>query len=235
MKIAILDVVPKMYWAQDEGRNDGVKFKAMLSALNIDAELTVHCLTENDWPENTTDYDAYLLTGSPCSANEEYEWTSRFTDLIDDIIRREIRLVGICFGHQYIAKHLGGTVIRSESGWLIGLHPISVIDHQPWMTPQQTDTQIYYFNQDQIATLPIGAKHIARAQNCEYAAWRLDDRIFCLQGHPEQPISSMRNFIKSSHGVIDRKVLDAGEQSMREASPDADIWARWIANFFMNT
>ena len=233
MKIAILDVVPEVYWAADEGQNDGIKFKSMLAETGIDADLTVHCIPQDDWPDRVEDYDAYLISGSPCGANESYNWSGRFTLFVDSIIRQKRKLVGVCFGHQFIARHLGGTVERSDSGWLIGLHPVAVTDHQQWMTPRLADSKIYYFNQDQITALPDAATHIGTAPNCRYAAWCVDDRIFCLQGHPEQPIGSMRNFIDATRDSIDHGVLDAAEQSMRDSATDAGIWANWIRNFLI--
>lgn len=233
MKIAILDVVPEIYWAGDEGRNDGDKFHSMLTDTGIDAELTVHCLPQGDWPDSVESYDAYLVTGSPCGANEHYPWTDRLGLLVDSIIAQNKKLVGVCFGHQFIARHLGGSVERNHSGWLIGLHPLTIIEPQSWMTPQRADTKIYYFNQDQISVLPVGAKHIGTAANCQYASWCLEDRIFCLQAHPEQPLRSMRNFIQSTRDSIDHGVLDAAEASMDKAATDADVWAIWIRNFFL--
>ena len=233
MKIAILDVVPSVYWASDEGRTDGSKFKTMLESTGIDAELTVHYLPEGDWPDRATDYDAFLLSGSPCSAMEQYDWTDGLTNLINQIIERRSRLVGVCFGHQFIARHLDGEVVRAESGWMIGRYPAQVIDHQLWMSPEHHDGHIYYFNQDQVSRLPEGATHIATAPTCEYAAWCMDDRIFCVQGHPEQPIDSMQNFIRSTRDSIDHGVLDAAEKSMEDKSVNADVWARWIASFLL--
>ena len=31
-------------------------------------------------------------------------------------------MVGICFGHQIIAKALGGVVSKSDKGWGVGIH-----------------------------------------------------------------------------------------------------------------
>ena len=65
MNIAILDLVPEIYWASDEGRNDGSKFKLMLGETGISADLTVFCIPQDDWPDCVEDYDAYLISGSP--------------------------------------------------------------------------------------------------------------------------------------------------------------------------
>ena len=92
MKIAILDVVPEIYWSSDEGRNDGSKFKSMLIETGIDADLSVFCIPQDDWPNRLEDYDAYLISGSPCSANETYEWSARFTEFVDSIIQQKRKL-----------------------------------------------------------------------------------------------------------------------------------------------
>lgn len=49
MKMAILDAVPPVYWDDDERRNDGDKFKSMLHTTGVDAGMTVHCITQNNF------------------------------------------------------------------------------------------------------------------------------------------------------------------------------------------
>ncbi|MEM7293740.1 MAG: hypothetical protein AAF420_10170, partial [Pseudomonadota bacterium] len=141
----------------------------------------------------------------------------------------------VCFGHQFLAQHLGGEVQRNKAGWIIGTHPLRIEQSAPWMSPQQPDTQLYYFNQDHITRLPALATHLGSAPNCPYAAWSLEDRIFCLQAHPEQPLRSMQNFIAASRGEIEDMALDQALATMQDQEPDANLWANWMKNFFVDS
>ena len=237
MKIAILDAVPKIYWKDDEGRGDGEKIAEMLKQVEITAELDVFTIAEGQWPslpsDHQTGYAGYILSGSPCSANETYTWTAQLSALIDQALTAHCKLVGICFGHQFIARHLGGQVIANPGGWRIGLHRTHLTAQRSWMQAMQTENDIYYFNQDQVAQLPPGAESLGGDPNCRHSAWALRDDIFCLQGHPEQPLRSMLNFTHAMRNLIDREVLDEARRSMQGAATDAMLWAQWIRNFLL--
>jgi len=38
------------------------------------------------------------------------------------------KIIGICFGHQIIARALGGTVTVNKRGWEIGVRSVNMID-----------------------------------------------------------------------------------------------------------
>ncbi len=40
-------------------------------------------------------------------------------------------------------------------------------------------------HQDQVLTLPVGATLLARSEFCPIAAYAVDDRVLCIQPHPE--------------------------------------------------
>ncbi|MEM7209643.1 MAG: hypothetical protein AAF434_17625 [Pseudomonadota bacterium] len=232
MKIAILDVVPEVYWREDKGRNDGVKFESLLREQLPDADLHVFSVTCNEWPDSPEKYDGYLLSGSPCSASNHYTWTSRLAALVGQIIDRKQRLIGVCFGHQFIAQQLGGGVERLETGWMIGLRDLHVRNHQPWMTPAESHTKLHYFNQDHVCRLPENATALGSETDCPFAAYAVSNHIFCLQAHPEQKRDSMQNFIGVSRGAIHNDVLDKALESMQNADPDAALWGQWMSQFY---
>ena len=58
-------------------------------------------------------FDGYMIMGSEFSVNDNSLWIESLLRFIQDVVHRSVPLVGICFGHQAIAKALGGTV---ESG-----------------------------------------------------------------------------------------------------------------------
>ena len=51
---------------------------------------------------------AIIITGSICSVTERAPWMLRAEAYIRDVLRAEIPLLGICFGHQLMAQALGG-------------------------------------------------------------------------------------------------------------------------------
>ena len=84
MKLGLLDTVPRSYWSTDLGITESEKFVDFLTPLMPDATLDQFFVAENEWPAKIDDYDAYLITGSPCSVNEEHEWIEKLQQFVRD-------------------------------------------------------------------------------------------------------------------------------------------------------
>ncbi|CAG8506303.1 9249_t:CDS:2, partial [Dentiscutata heterogama] len=71
--------------------------------------------------------DGIIITGS---AYDDIPWINRLTDFTKLIIdkHQHIKLIGICFGHQIIARAAGGQVIKNPLGWEIGVTEVSLTD-----------------------------------------------------------------------------------------------------------
>ena len=166
MKLGILDTVPRDYWSTDLGITESEKFINFLQPVMTDATLDQFFVAEGEWPE-LDDYDAYLITGSPCSVNDEHPWIKKLHRFVRDSMESNKKLVGICFGHQLIANALGGTVERRSDGWLLGEKSFEIVEAQPWMTPPQKHCEIFHINHDHVTALPVNAKRIAYSELCE--------------------------------------------------------------------
>src|SRR5512137_109860 len=75
-----------------------------------------HVLAEIRQPEDATDvfarYKGIVLSGSPSlsSFGEDSAYNKEVYDL-------PVPILGLCFGHQEIAKHYGGKVIHGGREW----------------------------------------------------------------------------------------------------------------------
>ncbi|CAG8668832.1 12833_t:CDS:2 [Dentiscutata erythropus] len=61
---------------------------------------------------------------------DDIPWINRLTDFTKLIIdkHQHIKLIGICFGHQIVARAAGGQVIKNPLGWEIGVTEVSLTD-----------------------------------------------------------------------------------------------------------
>lgn len=130
-----------------------------------------------DFPKGPEDADAWLLTGSKHGAYEDHPFIKPLEELIRDIHASGRRMLGICFGHQIIAKALGGTVEKYKGGWALGrqsydIAPLGKIHLNAW-------------HQDQVTQRPEGAEVLGGNDFCENAALVYDDSILTIQPHPE--------------------------------------------------
>src|SRR5262245_43448587 len=59
-------------------------------------------------PSSPDDADAWLTTGSRHSVNDDEKWIRDLEAFVLRVHDTGVPFVGICFGHQLIAKALGG-------------------------------------------------------------------------------------------------------------------------------
>lgn len=233
-RIAILDAVPKIYWDHDGGITDGKKFYDLLSAQADQVELDIFYTTEGHFPERVEDYDGYLIGGSPASVNDNLDWIARLADWIVRADSKNRRLIGSCFGHQLVAKTFGGEVDKNEHGWMIGNYPLQITHKFDWMEPGMIATGLYHFNQERVTRLPSAAISFADSDAYPDFAFTLGDNIMCLQGHPEQPLRAMNNFLATLEPRISKEEFMLAREMIDNGEPDAHIWGEWMMRFFLS-
>lgn len=231
VRVAILDAVPEVYWADDLGITDSQKFIDLLQPLNGDARFDVYFCSKNQFPRRIANYDAMLVTGSPCSVHDEHDWIGRLSRLVRAADDCKLRIIGSCFGHQLVARSFGGEVGRNEGGWVIGNYPVHIDGHYDWMQPLARTTGLYHFNRERVTRLPAGAVAFARTDEYDDYGYTLGDNILCFQGHPEQPHRAMVNFLDTTDSLSARERSRA-ERYIAAGEPDAHVWGEWMMRFF---
>lgn len=232
VRIAILDAVPESYWADDRGITDSQKFVTLLQPHNPAARLHSFFVSQHHFPDSIDDYDAILVTGSPCSVHDRHDWIERLTGLIRQAARQGKRVVGSCFGHQLVARAFGGEVGHNENGWLIGNFDVHISRGHDWMQPSASVTGMYHFNQERVTRLPDGARAFAHTDDYDDYGYTLGDNVMCFQGHPEQSRLSMTNFVDATESLTEAQRERAMLQ-IDKGTPDGHIWGQWMMRFFL--
>lgn len=174
-------------------------------------------------PQHPRECAAYLITGSKAGVYDDLPWLAPLRNWIIDFHQRGARLIGICFGHQMIAHSLGGSAAKSAQGWGLGVLSTRLSaagqdylgqDYlgqlnigQP--TAPLKDLRLIHSHQDQVEALPAGAQVLAGSEFCRYAAFAMDDRVLCFQGHPEFTPGYFRRLFACSDGDPDDSRLTA--------------------------
>ena len=121
-----------------------------------------------------------ILSGGPASV---YEKSAPQIDL--QIFSLGIPVLGICYGMQLMARHLGGEVefsARREYG--AGL--LQLAEPTPLFHGLGEQIDIWNSHGDKLTALPEGFHAIARTENSAFAAIEDSERqLFALQFHPE--------------------------------------------------
>jgi len=134
-------------------------------------------------PGDPAECSAYVITGSPAGVYDDLPWIPPFLAFLRKV-RGQAKLVGICFGHQAMAKAFGGDVAKSPKGWAVGLHRYEIVEPPTGMR-EPLAFAIPAFHQDQVVTLPPGARVLAASEFTPFASIGYDDDTVSVQGHPE--------------------------------------------------
>jgi len=173
-------------------------------------------------PQDPAEADAWLITGSRHGVNDPLPWIAPLEAFIRKAREAHVPVVGICFGHQLLAKALGGKVERHPGGWIVG--------------PQSYDfggrsLRLNAWHQDQVTRPPADARTIATGPDCAHAALAYGDWAISLQAHPEFDDAFLAGLIDTrGRGVVPEPRLEAGRAALGPG-PESDEVARMLAEF----
>lgn len=141
-------------------------------------------------PPETLTHDAVLVLGGGYmpDADEKAPWLARTRALVDDAVRRGVPVFGICLGGQLLAHVAGGAVKADAGAPEAGSIPVKV-------RPEATADPLFHdlpptvpaieHHVDAITALPAHATWLAQSERCPYQAFRVGERAWGVQFHPE--------------------------------------------------
>ena len=149
--------------------------------------------------------DAWIITGSPQSVNDEEDWMLELEENIRHATECRKPILGICFGHQLIAKSFGGRVEVNPNGWELGSYPIHLTAQgkcSPLFNNVDDGVIVYESHQDSVTVVPDGAVELAYNRKC-IQAFQLHDTLYSVQFHPEFSLDVMKRYvsIRGSMGI----------------------------------
>jgi GMP synthase-like glutamine amidotransferase len=151
--------------------------------LGPDRSYRIYDVPAGELPAVPAECSAYVITGSSAGVHGDLPWIPPFLDFLR-LVRGQAKLVGICFGHQAMAKAFGGEVAKSPKGWGVGLHRYEIVSAPPGML-EPLAFAIPAFHQDQVVKLPPGSRVLTASEFTPFASIGYDDDTVSLQGHPE--------------------------------------------------
>jgi len=155
---------------------------------------------------DSSNYDAWIITGSAYSVLDNSNWINFLKNKIIEGDKKNIPMLGICFGHQIICEALGGKVNRNHLGWELGSYKVkfnsSASSFNIFKNVDFNDF-FYFSHEDIVSKLPERAIRIA-SNKMGLQAFVVDNRIFGVQFHPEFTKEIMEMYIKIRYekGII---------------------------------
>ncbi|QMT59947.1 GMP synthase [Legionella sp. PC997] len=202
----------------------------LLQVEEPNLKFTVFDVRFGELPSNMDVVDAYIITGSRHGVNEDLSWIRALEEFVRCLHAARKKIIGICFGHQLIAKALGGKVIKAHQGWGIGVSVNKITQLKPWMSPSLGILNLIVSHQDQVVLLPEGAEVLAASDFCPFYMVQIRDNLLTVQGHPEYSKSYSRALIELRKNNLSQEVAAQGLKSLQQHCDDR-VFAKWVVNF----
>jgi GMP synthase (glutamine-hydrolysing) len=166
-------------------------------------------------------YHGLVVLGGPMSVYDDHRFAHLTTEmkLIEDAMKRNLPVLGICLGAQLIAKTLGAGVYpnkQKEIGWY-DLNPRTEAAEDPMFKSLGRTEKVFQWHGDTF-DIPSGAVHLAASPLCVNQAFRYSENVYGLQFHLEvdEPmilrwlkVPENRHEIAKLHGDIDPDQIHA--------------------------
>ena len=224
-------------WVSEFGEYPDM-FERLVLAADPSATFSVWDVEEGVYPSDSDvdTVDGFIITGSKSSAYADKEWIRNLERLVQELHAKRKKMVGICFGHQVIARALGGTVAKSDKGWGVGVNVYNVSE-----LPVQGDDEVpgggsgvlklVASHQDQVTVLPPGARTVVSNDHCENAGFVIGEHVLTLQGHPEFSAEYSEAIMAFRHDMIGAERVAQGRASLVTHQHEGPRVARWMVDF----
>lgn len=120
----------------------------------------------------------------------------------DYLDRLDMPIMGVCAGHQYMAKHFGGQAAPGKGTAEFGMVEVDVLEPDDILRDVPGKTVVWASHHDEVSVLPPGFKILASSPACPVQVMRHEKRpLFGLSFHPEVRHTQhggtiFRNFIR---------------------------------------
>ncbi|MGH8353677.1 MAG: amidotransferase [Pseudomonas sp.] len=214
----------------DRYQGYGRMFEQLFAQQPIAAQFSVYNVVEGNYPADPERFDAYLVTGSKADSFGTEPWIITLKTYLLERYERGAKLLGICFGHQLLALLLGGKSERATQGWGVGTHRYRLAEQPAWMSPAVDELTLLVSHQDQVTALPENARVLASSEFCPIAAYSIDDRVLCFQGHPEFIPDYSKALLEIRQQHLGEQLYQQGVASLQHAHQGTTV-AEWMMRF----
>ena len=182
---------------------------------------------DGEFPDRLDDYDGIFISGGPHGAYEDIPFIRREHELIREAAKREIPMLGICFGSQILASALcGRDQVFRRSFCEIGYKalPVTAAARDDVIAADLGDSvTMFVWHNDEVRADHTDMTILASSDLCPNQIWRYRDApIWGIQGHPEitrlqAPIWFEDNRQRMEGDGADVDALKAGADEAAEA------------------
>ena len=176
-------------------------------------------------PPSPDQFAGVVLTGSHNMVSEREPWSEALVPWLRAAVEAGTPVLGICYGHQLLAHALGGEVDHHPEGAEIGTVTVernAASDTDPLLgdLPGRFPAQAVHWQS--VRRLPDGAVLLAGSAHEAHHAFRVGERAWGVQFHPEFSDSALRAYLAGLGPTLANEGLDAAQIAAKlRPTPDA--------------
>ncbi|MFJ6070622.1 type 1 glutamine amidotransferase [Streptomyces sp. NPDC093065] len=175
------------------------------------------------------EHDGVLVLGGGHLPDDDVRapWLAATRALVAEAVERGVPVFGICLGGQLLAQVAGGTVRGEHGEPEVGSTPLTLrpeAGSDPLFRGLPERVTAVEHHVDAVTALPPGAVWLMASERCPYQAFRVGERAWGVQFHPEAGADRVRSW---DAGRLRARGLDPVELSRRAQLDEPASEAVW--------
>ncbi|POS87079.1 hypothetical protein EPUL_002920 [Erysiphe pulchra] len=164
------------------------------------------------------EFDAILLTGSRYNAFDDEPWIQQLVSYVQSILsERRVRVLGVCFGHQIVARALEGqnSVGRSRNGWELAVTNVELTERGRKVF-RTSRLALQEMHRDEVLVASRQVELLGSTAACVNQGMYDYRRLFTVQAHPEYDEDILTELLQIRYGkgmISERAYHDAMERA----------------------
>ncbi|KIV86928.1 hypothetical protein PV11_02504 [Exophiala sideris] len=161
-------------------------------------------LDPDNYPDPET-IDAILITGSKHDSFADTPWINKLVEYTERILSQtQVRVIGVCFGHQIVGRALKAGVGRNPDGWEAAVNNIDLSAKGKELFGVEK-LRLHQMHRDCVFYYPEGVEELGSSPVCKVQGMYSPKRLMTVQGHPEFNQDIMREIVNTRHatGIFD--------------------------------
>jgi GMP synthase (glutamine-hydrolysing) len=146
-----------------------------------------------------------VITGAHCMVTDNLPWSLAIEAWIPTLVRAQIPLLGVCYGHQLLGRAMGGQVDFHPRGREVGTVEIrkTAASHvDPLFKELPERFQAHATHAQSVLTLPPESILLAENDYEAHHAFRIGRCAWGVQFHPEYNSHIMRDYLLKQEKLL---------------------------------
>ena len=174
-----------------------------------------------------------MVTGSHTMVTERQPWSERAAEWLRVAMEHRVPVLGICYGHQLLAHALGGEVGDNPRGREFGTVQVELDEAgraDELLGKLPAVFLAHEGHTQSVLRLPTGAVRLASNACDPNQAFRIGERAWGVQFHPEFDAEIIRVYVDHYRGLLAAEGQDPGKLhgSARDVPFGTEVLRRFV-------